>query len=120
MEVFFCSCGINFLKCCLKNQEQNGHQVRLGLACQWGRLSETVTWLSYFRDCVPTRNRMASVSAVCGVSARACGRKEGHTFTTRTSAGHEHAAPASHSECVHGSDCEWAQTCSNEGVSVFQ
>lgn len=31
-----------------------------------------LTWLSNFNDCVPTRKRIASVSAVWAVSARAC------------------------------------------------
>lgn len=32
-----------------------------------------LTWLSNLSDCVPTRKRTASVSAVCAVRARACG-----------------------------------------------
>ena len=48
-----------------------------GMTCL--SLSMFLTWLSNFRDCVPTRKRMASVSAVWAVSARACNMIQNNT-----------------------------------------
>lgn len=77
----FLLCSSNFLEHCLKNNIRMAVKLRLGLVINMYGLLETVTWLSYLRDCVPTKNRMASVSAVWGVRARACKGRKVHTHS---------------------------------------
>lgn len=68
--------GVRWHKGCLNRRERRRPQHAEQARREHAHTGRTVTWLSYLRDCVPTRNRMASVSAVCGLRARAWGEGE--------------------------------------------